>query len=430
MPRKKPENYVSRIKYSKEQINEFNKNNPGKEMDKYGNVYQDINPNTHIRTDKYDITDIINKVFNRLKVIKFMRRVTENGTQLYVKCYCTCKETDQNVVYVKSSELMSGRAKSCGCIQKEKASMSHYENLVGKIFGELTVLEECEERAKGQLRLWKCLCSCGNIVYVRTGDLNYGHTTSCGHIRAKNSKIANTKHGESSNRLYKLLQKMKDRCSNPNCPRHRHYYDKGIKVCDEWKDNYLAFKEWSLKNGYDDTKTIDRTDSNKDYCPENCRWVDVHTQCCNTSQNVTTIDCYVPADLLRLANVPNIKGIRKLYPDIDKITIRDFCDRIFGEGNNYDLLPQVVRHHTSEFISEMTNYLIDIYKEIHDICYPKDGTKRKISSGICQEWLMNRRAFIDWAIDNGYYKDYKIGLIDPNKDYSPDNCFIDYNKNT
>ena len=55
--------------------------------------------------------------------------------------------------------------------------------------------------------------------------------------------------------------------------------------------------------------------------------------------------------------------------------------KIFGEGNNYDLLSQVVRHHTSEFISEMTNHLIDIYKEIHDINIAKKELKKLVIQG-------------------------------------------------
>lgn len=32
---------------------------------------------------------------------------------------------------------------------------------------------------------------------------------------------------------------MKNRCYNPNFKKHQLYFDKGIKVCDEWKNNFM-----------------------------------------------------------------------------------------------------------------------------------------------------------------------------------------------
>lgn len=64
-------------------------------------------------------------------------------------------------------------------------------------------------------------------------------------------------------------------------------------MCDEWKDDFMAFHNWSYSNGYNDEKlssgvnklTIDRVDNDGNYCPENCRWVTQKTQSNNTRRN-------------------------------------------------------------------------------------------------------------------------------------------------
>ena len=41
--------------------------------------------------------------------------------------------------------------------------------------------------------------------------------------------------------------------------RREYYFDRGITVCDEWKD-VNNFFEWALSNGYQENLEIDRID--------------------------------------------------------------------------------------------------------------------------------------------------------------------------
>lgn len=73
--------------------------------------------------------------------------------------------------------------------------------------------------------------------------------------------------------LYRKYIHMKDRCYNPNDKRYHRYGGRGIKVCDEWLNNYQSFENWSLQNGYVNGLTIDRINNDGDYEPSNCRYV-------------------------------------------------------------------------------------------------------------------------------------------------------------
>lgn len=83
-------------------------------------------------------------------------------------------------------------------------------------------------------------------------------------------------------RLRHIWHGMRRRCSDVRHKNYNRYGGRGIKVCDEWNNNYVAFARWSLKNGYKDNLTIDRINYDGNYEPSNCRWIPEKDQHRNT----------------------------------------------------------------------------------------------------------------------------------------------------
>ena len=172
-------------------------------------------------------------------VVKRISEKRNNSGRVMWDCICECG----NKVTTTANNLKTGQTKSCGCLQREKVSITGKNNTKH-----------------------------GNTSRLITGD---------------------------ATRAYKIWTGIKNRCYNKNSEAYNRYGGRGIKLQKNWKNNFAIFYDYikSLPNGPSEnvlqgrknTKcrlSLDRIDNDGDYKEGNLKWSTAKQQANNRSDNI------------------------------------------------------------------------------------------------------------------------------------------------
>jgi DNA-binding transcriptional regulator YiaG len=153
------------------------------------------------------------------------------------------------------------------------------------------------ERRMKRRAVFECpLCS--KHFETAINAVQCGKTKSCGCFSKTQNGLGYVNNEETP--LHYIWRSMKSRCNRKGDASYRHYGGRGIKVCEEWQQSFLAFHDWAINNGYEQGLQLDRRDNDGNYEPRNCRFVTCKVNQSNRRNNVC---CFLDGEKMTASEV-------------------------------------------------------------------------------------------------------------------------------
>lgn len=189
-------------------------------------------------------------------------------------CVCDCG-TITNVIL---NNLRKSNSESCGCVKRGRQGSTLH---IGQVFERLTLLQETTTNARHAK--WLVRCQCGVEKEVAESSLKAGTSRSCGCLQKDLVSKRFATHHRTGTRTYRIWLHMVQRCTNPESPRWWDYGGRGIGLDPRWRESFQNFFEdmGECPAGL----SIDRSDNEKGYSRENCRWATAKEQARNQRSN-------------------------------------------------------------------------------------------------------------------------------------------------
>ena len=173
--------------------------------------------------------------------------------------------------------------------------MKEYKDYIGEEFG-LFIVEQRLENSKHNDRRYLCRCKkCGYTRILRSSELKRKNIIKCRKCEPKIPYRPKTypNHKLSKTRINNIWNGIKNRCNNDRVTNYDTYGKLGVSIDPNWQNSFISFYN-DMYDSYieacnlygEENVSIDRIDSNKGYCKENCRWASKKTQANNTTRNI------------------------------------------------------------------------------------------------------------------------------------------------
>lgn len=206
--------------------------------------------------------DLTGQSFGKLTVL---HRVPHRRVAWLCRCVCG------NTTTVTGDTMQQGKTSSCGCWRREQSKRNREKPKPqpGERFGRLVIHEFIGSDSRHP-RV-RCLCDCGKWCEPHWGNVKRGVTQSCGCLHNEQlSKRAKT-HGLTKTIEYRIWADMISRCERPTATGYKDYGDRGIGVCQTWRQSFVAFLA-DVGQRPSPLHSIDRINNDGNYEPGNVRW--------------------------------------------------------------------------------------------------------------------------------------------------------------
>lgn len=219
--------------------------------------------------------------------------------------------------------------------------------LPGEKFNRLTVVSELPHK-RGNNLFVRVRCDCGTELEVSQPVLRNGNTSSCGCLRKEVTRARSLTHGMTGTKVYQMWSDMVQRTTNPKSSSYEFYGARGITISPEWLEFAGFYRDMGDPPTMD--HSIDRADSNGNYCKSNCQWATQEEQFNNRRSSVRFLlngEAKTTKELAEIAGTTvgaMEHRLRTYTPEVAVTLAKNSKKEFFGRDNTpatkYQLYPK------------------------------------------------------------------------------------------